>query len=82
MLGLPRLKRKYLKLLAQLLLLLVENKIPSVSDVVKEAVFDTNILDIEAKHFTTFDDNNFTENMLNIKKKEKRLFDYGVDKLS
>lgn len=82
MLGLPRLKRKYLKLLAQLLLLLVENKIPSVSDVVKEAVFDTNILDIEAKHFTTFDDNNFMENMLNIKKKEKRLFDFGVDKLS
>ena len=51
----------------------VGNKIPSVSDLAKEADFNAKISDVEAKYSTTFDCNKITAEILEIKIKEKVL---------
>ena len=63
------LKVKYLVLLTNLAttatLIAVENKIPSVTDLVKKTDYDAKISEIENKYFTTSDYNKLTNAILN-----------------
>ena len=52
----------------------VENKISSVSNLVKEASYEEKILHIGTKYFTTSDCNKFKGEILNTKIKEKEVF--------
>ena len=45
----------------------VENKIPDVSNLVKTAEYDAEMLDIKSKYFTTADYNRFTNEKLDLK---------------
>ena len=53
----------------------VENKIPEVSCLVKQANYNNEISDIEAKYFTTSNDRKFRSEILETKIKETRLVD-------
>ena len=53
----------------------VKNKIPNVSDLVKETDCRAKILDIEFKYFTAADYNKFLSQTLNAKIKEEELVD-------
>ena len=56
-----------------------ENKIPNVSDLVKKKKnYDTEIKYIKDKYFTTFDYNNFTNNILDEKITTKKLVNESV----
>ena len=50
-----------------------ENKIPHVSDLVKNADYDAEMKDIKNKYFTTSDYNKFTNNILDAKITTKKL---------
>ena len=51
----------------------VENKIPDVSNLVRETDYDTKTSDIESECFTTFDYDKFTNEIINNEIKEKKL---------
>ena len=51
----------------------VENKIISVSGLVKKTDYDAKIKDIERKYFRTTDYNKFTSDILDVKIKQKEL---------
>ena len=53
----------------------VENKTPDVSGLVKKTVHNAEISGIEAKHFTTFDYNKSTRQIIKMKIKETCLVD-------
>ena len=53
----------------------VENKTPSVGDLVKKMHYDAKISEIETKHFTISDYDKFTSKILETKIKEKGLVD-------
>ena len=48
----------------------VENEIPDISDLVKKADYDAEILDIKSKYFTTADYNRFRKEKLDLKIKQ------------
>ena len=59
----------------------VENKIPSVSGLVKKTDYDAKIKDIEGKYFTSADYGKFTSDVLDEKIKQKELVNkYDTDK--
>ena len=59
----------------------VENKIPSVSGLVKKTDYDAKIKDIEGKYFTSADYGKFTSDVLDVKIKQKELVNkYDTDK--
>ena len=51
----------------------MKNKIPVVTDLVKETNYDPKILKIEGKYINTSDSNKFTSNILDAKVKQKEL---------
>ena len=48
----------------------VKNKIPNVTHLVKKIEYDVKISDIEAKYFTTSDNNKFADKIVDTKIKE------------
>ena len=59
----------------------VENRIPSVSGLVKKTEYDAKIKDIEGKYFTNADYNKFTSDKLDLNIKQKELVDKSdIDK--